>query len=71
MCSNVQAVSLQDTSFRTTFCFLTLPGETSAIIVNLMGYHYADLSIQLYVLYYWTHWTESFHIHAVAGLNKG
>lgn len=71
MCSNVQAASLQDTSFGTIFCFLTLPAETLAIIVNLMNYHYADLSTQLYVLYYGTHWTESFYIHAVAGLNKG
>lgn len=71
MCSNVQAVSSQDTSFETTFCFPILPAETLAIIVNLMSYHYADLSVQLHVLYYWTHWTESFYIHAVAGLDKG
>lgn len=52
MCSNVQAVSSQDTSFETTFCFPILPAETLAIIVNLMSYHYAYLSVQLHVLYY-------------------
>lgn len=50
MCSNVQAVSLQATSFGTTFCFLTLPAEKSTIIENLLCCNYTNLSTQLHAL---------------------